>query len=337
MAYLVVGLSAALHLKWLAPQRFVHAGPRLRDDPDNRLFATNSTPDISLLCERVSKYGIDIEAIIIFVDCFSLWHFRPHKLPPTIPVLAVIGDTHHGDHPITDLAKWLRSEKVSRVALKQTVHHGQIFMRLGFATTLLPYYLHDQVFLEPAKNKLRRVVFCGSVSARHTKRKEVIGLAKKMGLPLDVVTTHRRMSFRLYNRYIATINIPLNMDINYRFHEVVASGGCLITEQPCAESDEAMLLDGKNDYIAFSCPNDALEKIQLILDYPELAHAVAVSGYHKLKNSHDNGILLDSVAGALKNNDCEVLSELVWQERLAEAARLESNQLKTLDCWKSSS
>lgn len=334
MTHLVVGLSAALHLKWLDPGRFAHAGPRLREDPNDRLFATDHTPDISMLCKRIRRHGFDIKAIIVFVDCFSLLQFRPHKFPKNIPVLAVIGDTHHGKRPITDLAAWLRSEQISKVALKQTVHHGHIFRRLGFATTLLPYYLHDQIFIEPSQNKVRRVLFCGSVSSRHKKRNEVIRLIKDSGVPLDVITTHRIMSFRLYNRYIATINVPLNMDINYRFHEVVASGGCLITERPCAESDDAILLERDIDYITFSSPDKAIEKIQEVLDNPKMAHAVAIRGQRKLENAHKGGVLLDSLARGLVDDSCEIISELEWNERLSEAARLESDQLLTQDSWR---
>lgn len=334
MSYLVVGLSSALHLKWLNPLQFVHAGPRLLNDPNNGLFATSRTPDIALLCNQIRSYGIIVEAIIVFVDCFSLLQFRPHSFPSDLSVLAVIGDTHHGRRPITDLAKWLRLEQISKVALKQTVHHGQIFRRLGFATTLLPYYLHDQVFMEPSQNKVRRVLFCGTVSDRHTKRNVAIKVITDAGIPLDVVTTQRMMSFRLYNHYIATINIPLNMDINYRFHEVIASGGCLITERPTAESEEALLLERENDYITFSSPDNAVEKIQGVLNNPKDAHAVAARGYRKLKSNHDNGMLLDSIVKALTDKSYEILSEAEWYVRLDQAVRLESDQLLTLDSWK---
>ena len=74
---------------------------------------------------------IYISGIIIYADIFSLAIFRPIYDLGDINCICVVGDTHHGENPITNLAKWLIHSNIKTIALKQTIGQARAFEEIA--------------------------------------------------------------------------------------------------------------------------------------------------------------------------------------------------------------
>ena len=104
---LIISLTKAPHLIELDHNLFIHASPMHDKDTldDNKIKCSFNQSVKDLLQNK--KCRNNIKGIIVFADCFSLQRFRPHEFPENILTTAIVGDSHHGHKPITQLVQWL--------------------------------------------------------------------------------------------------------------------------------------------------------------------------------------------------------------------------------------
>ena len=220
---LIISLSQAEHLIDELKGDYIYVGPRFKDDSHH--IKCNSTFRLSELIKCTILKDTEIKYILYYCDIYSLYAFKPILDIHQNKSIAIIGDTHHGKQPISKLIQWLSMIRIDKIALKQTAHHKPIFESFGFKVLQLPYYAHNVKMHDVNDDYIERIVFYGSVSNRHIKRVELLEFLASKGLPIDIFSGDRDNSFKVYNSYCASINMPLNNDINYRIYEIMASGG----------------------------------------------------------------------------------------------------------------
>ena len=296
---LVISLTSAPHLIELNPSLFIHVSPRLTSyDADANQLCCGYAPSVKNIVHKLSS-TFRVVGIIVFVDCYSLSSFCPRDFPDAIPTVAVIGDTHHGTSPILPVVNWLYSVNINSIILKQTVAQHEFFESLGFKVFSFPYYLHQPIFTAPSTQVIPRAVFCGSLSSNHRFRTNMLMRLKNDSLPIDVVSCNRLSSYQLYNRYAISLNIPLGLDINYRHHEIIASGGFLLTENPCIDALKYSLLKPTQDYAVFTSYDDLVKRVTHLLSNLEFIYDVKCKSYHELKKSWEEKALLNILFKAL--------------------------------------
>jgi hypothetical protein len=276
--------------------------------------------------------GFDVKGVIVYADIYSLAHFAPDMNGLTIPVICVVGDTHHGDGAITRLVSWLYHWNISCVALKQTINHEKLFRTLGFDVVCLPQYGHNVTLLKPHANYIERVVFVGSLSPLHKKRQAYLQQLLDIGLPIDIVGLPRANSFKAYNAYACSFNMPLNGDLNYRIWEIMSAGGVCLTEDiPCSTQD---LTYAKNfsTIVTYSSVGDCYQKAHRIINDRSLRSAIANNAHrtmHKAKSISENlRLILNSIERIQRHK--RTLSKETFLAGIPNAHRYEEMQQQNL-------
>ena len=325
---LVISLTKEKHLKDLAENLFIYASPRATIESGYEdQFHIGKNGKVTELCEKIEKIKkVKIDLIIVMTDIFTLSQFQPIDFPQEIDKIALVGDTHHGHKPITSLAQWLRMHQSNKIILKQTIHHADQFEKLGFQTASFPYYLHKQSLRKPIQPTNDRLVFCGSLGNTHKKRRYLIKEIGKYNRRMDIVMTRREVSFSIYNKWLYSLNIALNKDYNFRFNEIIGSGGCLITERLPIETRRKILYKEDEDYLAFDTTEEAIDKIEKtsLRDNIEMR----ISANKKLNEAINSKILIQIIFELHQRKVSN--AEILYEEKLEEVIQYELAQERRL-------
>lgn len=300
---LVLGLSQAKHLQDEAKgvANLVYAGPRLSTNQTD--LHTNTSPCLSDIVAYYGKNGLTISGVIVYADIFSLAQFRPIIDMSHVPLLCVVGDTHHGNGPITDLAYWLIQSRISVVALKQTIHHANLFESLGFRVLRLPFYAHDAHFISPTQYFFERTVFIGSTGGLHRHRSSFLDTLTSRGIKIDIRRIPRSKSFAIHNLYGTSFNMPLNNDISYRIWEIMASGSVCLTERFPEEARPHLLAQEDQNVLCYESIDEFLYKLDLISRSKDLRLKIATHAYQTLKKAKDSSTILRLLLNTLSSEE----------------------------------
>jgi len=110
------------------------------------------------------------------------------------------------------------------------------------------------------------------------RRTRLIEVLRSAGVPLAAVTGTREVSAEVYAESIASFNASLNGDLNMRVFEVLAAGGCLLTDRLALESGLGLLFDEGTHYFGYDSPEELIEKAGYLLQNPEQALTAARAG-----------------------------------------------------------
>lgn len=291
---LIINLSPALHLSdEFNNQRFIYAGPQLNDS--NSSILTSSKPKLSDILNTCRQKGHHIHHIFIYCDVFSLSVFQPIIDIAYPSMIAIIGDTHHGSRPLTPLIQWLHHSRISKIVLKQTIHHAPIFRSFGFSVLQLQYYAHDVELISPSPHFINRICFVGSLSSSHHKRKLFLEKLITSGLPIDIFTAPRKLSFKYYNHYALSFNMPLNFDFNYRINEIMSAGGVCLTPRLPKVVENLRILNHFQDSLLFEDYDSCIDLARNILNDSKLRNSIAINAHNRLSMLKSTGSNLQSI------------------------------------------
>ncbi len=290
MTVLVVNLSQARHLdQYLDHEQLVYLAPRLEDNDSKLEYNCSYNPSIFHEKKRIEKRtGLSIDLIITYVDLFGFYQFLPYFENVEVPILGILGDTHHSRKAIYMVHKYLQKTSITNIGLKCTKSQKRIFETLGYNVFCFKSYIVDPTFLEPTTNKKPYIALMGSNSPYHYRRSILVEKLKEQHIPLYEGRVSREEMFKVFNTSIASLNIPLNSDVNYRFHEIPASGGLLISEQLGTVADSNEALRPNRDYLSFSTIPELIDNCKKILSSNKLAKDISESSYHTLQESIAN-------------------------------------------------
>ena len=194
------------------------------------------------------------------------------------PSLVSVADTHHLHRPIETVQKYLLSENFSLISFENDRHHMKWFGHTGQSDLCwLPNLFLATDRLDPLAPELKQheVSFVGSLGNFHPFRIHIINFLKDRLPYLKFGSAPKRVAHRIYNQSLINLNISLNGDLNWRFFEIIASGGFLLTDRLCPDSGINLLFDEGVHYEAFGTKEELLDKILYYKNNPLKACSIA--------------------------------------------------------------
>ncbi|MBF0167024.1 MAG: glycosyltransferase family 1 protein [Alphaproteobacteria bacterium] len=267
----------------------VEMGPNMPDGTTadgrirRRIEAGNITPESLLAC-LPDGFTPDL----IFIQASSYRCARPiglARLPGR--KFLVIADLHHGTKPLTSMLRYVAQENFDGVIVTHGAHFAHWFEELARCpVALIPNFNvagHTQPFKavrEPT------VLFLGQAGDFHPRRRYLLDAIKQAGLPLIEGQAEPEDAARLYGEAQIVFNCSLNGDINMRVFEVLAAGGCLVTDRLSPQAGlEQLFQDGR--HLAFyDDADDLLALLKLLLARPLDALDLARAGQKEYLARH---------------------------------------------------
>jgi len=122
------------------------------------------------------------------------------------------------------------------------------------------------------------LTFVGQVGQWHLRRASLCSALTAAGLPLRLMQAPGEEASQIHARSRVSFNCSLNGDLNLRIFEVVASGGCLLTDRLARQSGLPLLFDEDEHYVAYGNAAECVEKARVLLADPQRAAAIARNG-----------------------------------------------------------
>ena len=120
-------------------------------------------------------------------------------------------------------------------------------------------------------------------------------------MPINVTTASQAEAARYYNSFSISLNVSLNADLNFRVMEILASGGCLLTDRLGPDSGLDLLLKENVHYVGYSSAQEAADKIRWLLNDKDQRHQIAWAGYERFWSTFSPAIqsraLIDALQG----------------------------------------
>jgi hypothetical protein len=272
----------------MSPEQIV-VGPHYPDEEQADGIRSLTLPkgpfDAGALIDRLpSRQKPDM--LVALVDSFRVC--VPVNLSSVkIPKHLIIGDTHHGQHPLTTMLGYLREERFDRLIVTYDPHHLHWFAeaRIAPAAYIAAINVHDhpQAFNE---DRRRAIVFIGQAGRFHPRRVRLLQAIQSAGLPLVVERRPPERAAAAYNQHQIVFNCSLNGDLNMRVFEVLGAGGFLVTDRLSPQSGMQRLLRPGIDYLDYSGPDDLVALLRRYLDRPQACLEIARAGHASYLRDH---------------------------------------------------
>ena len=289
MNILSIGLSKARHFDSFGFDDVIYIGPRFENSSALKQYQSGNKIIISEWLKVILPEH-KIDCIIVFIDPFAFHLLEVIVDIDDIPVLALVGDTHHGQAPLRQVVSWTVKNRVYNLILKQTKYQKPLFDSLGYNTLALPYYLVSPKFFRPIIKPYPKAVFVGSSSQYHTRRAKVLSTLDKYDM-IDIISTPRYLSLKHFNKYAVSLNVTLASDTNYKIHEIVMSGGCLLTDIQSRSTLDYEILKQGEDYLGYDSIEQCTDLINLLIKDNSLRNKICNSGFEKLHECVTNNML----------------------------------------------
>lgn len=267
--------------------------PALHFDP--------SFSDGLLLNRALEEYGYRPDLIAIKADATRRIHVENLAALPGRKVL-LMGDTHHMQRPLQTMLGYALSEPWDIISSEHDRHHLPLFREAGLNNLIwLPCFTMNPYRHEPRNDVERKAIFVGSLSPHHQYRQRLIHELHGKGLPINVTTASQMEAARLYNSCSISLNVSLNADLNFRVMEILAAGGCLLTDRLGPDSGLDLLLKEDVHYVGYSSAQEAADKIRWLLNDKDQRHQIAWAGYERFWSTFSPAIqsraLIDALQG----------------------------------------
>ena len=276
---------------------------------DNMVYSLNTTKgsyDINPVIEKIPK-GQKPELLIIKAD--STRNNFPAKLNLLeIPKVLIIGDTHHLQQPIRTMLDYALKEEFDYYVSDHKRHHLHYFIEAGLSNCYwLPGFLVKDWQLEFKENRDTPLSFVGQANQFHPMRKRMLAKIKAAGLPIQTNSVSQEEASQIYSNSLLSLNHSLNGDLNLRVFEVLAAGGCLVTDRLSPQSGLEELFQNKKHLVLFDNFEDLIKKLEYYLSNPNEALEIARKGYQEFHSHHHPEIKTKQLMDLVFNNtidDC---------------------------------
>ena len=248
---------------------------------DTHVFCLGPDDNGSSLNKKLNHYNIKPDIIFIKADATKRVNISGIKNLPGRKVL-LMGDTHHLCKPLQTMISYVLSEPFDLISSEHDRHHLPLFREAGLENLIwLPCFTMNPHNIKPTQPIYNSAVFVGSLSKHHHHRRELITQLVNERIPLHITSAPQKKASMLYNSYAISLNVSLNADLNFRVMEILASGGCLLTDRLGPESGLDLLLTEDEHYVGYSSMDEAAEKIKWLIDKPSIRQQIAEAGYQR--------------------------------------------------------
>jgi glycosyltransferase involved in cell wall biosynthesis len=200
------------------------------------------------------------------------------------PSLISVADTHHLHRPIEKVMEYISSEEFTIISAENDRHHLKWYYRYGFRNLLwLPNLALSPRIIEPRSihDSLHKVCFIGSLGRFHPYRRYIVKRLSANVANFDFGQSAQAEASLMYNKYLISLNISLNSDLNWRFFEVLAAGGFLLTDRLPESSGISEFLKEGTHFDAFSSYDELVSKVNYYLANPDIAKKIGINGYYE--------------------------------------------------------
>jgi len=265
------------------PQLFI--GPDVDSDDfiaqAPRLVLRNEWLDAKRLLPALNELDWIPDITFVKADATCRNHIQGISTLPGLKVL-LMGDTHHLRNPLQTMLAYAKNEPWDLISSEHDRHHLPLFFQAGLSKLIwLPCFSMNPIQLLPQVATDPRPVFVGSLSSHHRQRQRTIARLQAYGVDIMTTVATQEQAAQLYNRHSVSLNVSLNGDFNFRIMEVLASGGCLLTDRLGSDSGLDLLLEEDVHYLAYGTAIEAAEKIRRLQADPQMRFAIAQAGHKR--------------------------------------------------------
>jgi len=315
---------------WLSPDQ-INCGPHYEDRIENgRVVALRSPAGEYDFAEVLARIPPEQRPDLVVVRTDASRRNVPRNFDASgcRAVFAVV-DTHHMAKPIQWALDYARGEPFYAIMFQFTPHHAHFFIEAGLERVfylpgfdLTPTAVPSNVQLDIP------ISFVGTLDPRHARRSEVLRSLAAAGLPLLVTHATPLQARTLHARSRVNLNCSLNGDFNLRVFEVMASGGCLLTDRLSPQSGlERFFTDGK-DLVTYESAADCVDKARALLADPRRSSQIARAGKETLERRFSRKQIVGDFFALLKENHVRPEFDLRNDRRTLLGREPDINKLK---------
>ena len=232
----------------------------------------------SELMNHLNIYGFRPELTFVKADATCRNHLRGIDKLPGKKIL-LMGDTHHMNKPIQKMLSYAHNETWDLISSEHDRHHLGLFRKSGLRNLIwLPCFTMNPHDLAPKSEVKNEAIFVGSLSRHHRYRRHVLERIGANKVKVCIASAPQETAAKLYNNHSVSLNVSLNGDLNFRIMEVLAAGGCLVTDRLGPDSGLHELLREGDHYLGYT-PEEAAEKIRWLQENPSDRNSIAMAGY----------------------------------------------------------
>ena len=196
------------------------------------------------------------------------------------PKVLFVGDTHHLDAPIRKLISYAKECAFDFILCGFNRQHLHWFIEAGFQNVAWLPGLVPNLSRPFLKNRRQEVCFFGQSGKYHPRRNHLLTEIDRLkAFPLVILQGQPEMSADRYASSAVSLNCSLNGDLNLRVFEILAAGGCLLTDRLSPHAGLELLLTEGKDYIGYDSVEECIEQSRFLLKHEDIALAISRAGY----------------------------------------------------------
>ncbi len=271
--------------RYIAPFRLsdgqVTIGPQVRPDqtlPPFDGFAPSGRFDLLSVLESL-HLPTEYDAIIVRT------HFDGSNQPLNLgafdcPKVLCVADIHQQNAPIRNLVDYAQRARFNFILCSFTRQHAHWFIESGFDNVAWIPGLVQNISRPLSADRRKQLCFFGTVGKRHPRRTHLLTeLRSREPFPLLARKGRQEAGADLYAASTVSLNCSLNGDLNLRVFEILAAGGCLLTDRLAPQAGLDLLLKEGRDFLGFDSVEECIEQAQYLIGHDEIAFGIAKSGY----------------------------------------------------------
>jgi hypothetical protein len=262
--------------------RQVTVGPKVSPDQSQEPF-DGFTP-----CGRYDLFAAlealhlptEFDAVVVWSD--ALGENQPVNLEAfNCPTILCVGDTHHLDTPLQKMIDYQNDAKFDFILSSHNRHHLHWFIEAGYANVAwLPGIKVRNLSRPFLDDRKAEVCFFGSAGGKaHLRRTHLLReLNRRKAFPFVAMVGRRDHAADRYSTSAVSLNCSLNGDLNLRVFEILAAGGCLLTDRLSPQSGLDLLLREGKEFVGYDSVEECIEQARFLLAHPQSALAIARAG-----------------------------------------------------------
>lgn len=236
--------------------------------------------DGKCLSQYLRSINFTPDYVIIKADSTMRSHIKRVKFIPGVKLL-LVGDTHHMSNPIINMIDYSLSEDWDFIASEHDLHHHSLFIEAGVTNLLnLPCFSINPIKHNPLHLSAPSTVFVGSLSPSHWYRYFLVNKLSHQSIGFKSISCSQLEASFIYQKSYISLNISLNSDFNYRIFEIIASGGCLLTDRLGPDSLLSECLEEGTHYFAYSSYTELIDTIRFLYENHHIRNRVAADAFH---------------------------------------------------------
>ena len=275
---------------WINPQyipscrlsdRQITIGPKVRPDQELAPF-DGWTPfgsyDLFAELKRL-RLPTEYDAIIVFADASG--SNRPMNLAAfDCPKVLYMGDSHHLKSPLQGMLHYARAGRFDFILARNNRQHLHWFVEAGFNNVAWLPGIVPNLTRQFSSRRKQEVCFFGRDGGLHPRRTRLLTefASRKPFSFVQLQGPHEAGADRFASTAVS-LNCSLNGDLNLRVFEILAAGGCLLTDRLSDESGLGLLLQENKEYLAYDSIEECTDQARFLLGHPDAALGIARSGY----------------------------------------------------------